>query len=425
PVRRRRRRGGATRDVRLRRATPRRSRPASTAAGVDRHRRLPGRPPADRAGRTRRGARAEGSHRDVHRHPALLRHEGPARMDRGPPRPRHRAPPLRRRARSDRPAEAPRDLDAHRRRAVSALRPQAARARQPLQEPDRRGDAALRRARAPRRRPAARDRRLPLLHLQRAARNRKLGARAPGAPRRGRQVRPRPAAGEAARAVSGPHPTPSPLARELVRGAVDYHVHVAPDFVERRITDVELARRCLETGQAGFGLKSHYCPTAERAQVVAAAVPGVTVMGAITLNRSVGGLNPLAVEIAAREGAELVWFPTVSSVNEQHEVLAADPRGKVPVWVAFELSLREAGLACEPVPVVDEGGALLPEAHAVLEVIARHDLVLCTGHLSRDEIFALVEAAADRDIRRIVVTHPEFPSQSISPADQFELAELG
>jgi len=225
--------------------------------------------------------------------------------------------------------------------------------------------------------------------------------------------------------VSGPHPTPSPLARELVRGAVDYHVHVAPDFVERRITDVELARRCLETGQAGFGLKSHYCPTAERAQVVAAAVPGVTVMGAITLNRSVGGLNPLAVEIAAREGAELVWFPTVSSVNEQHEVLAADPRGKVPVWVAFELSLREAGLACEPVPVVDEGGALLPEAHAVLEVIARHDLVLCTGHLSRDEIFALVEAAADRDIRRIVVTHPEFPSQSISPADQFELAELG
>ena len=226
-------------------------------------------------------------------------------------------------------------------------------------------------------------------------------------------------------AADSEHPVPTERARELVRGGVDYHVHIAPDFVSRRITDVQLARRCLETGQAGFGLKSHYSSTAERAQVVAEAVPGVTVLGAITLNRSVGGLNPLAVEIAAREGARIVWFPTVSSVNEQHEVLAADPEGKVPVWVRFELSLREAGLACEPVPVVDEQGALLPEAHEVLEVVARHQMVLCTGHLSRDEIFALVDAAVGAGIETIVVTHPEFPSQSVAPDDQVELARKG
>ena len=221
------------------------------------------------------------------------------------------------------------------------------------------------------------------------------------------------------------HARPSERARELVRGAIDYHVHVAPDFVARRITDVELARRCLATGQAGFGLKSHYSSTAERAQVVAAAVPGIVVLGTITLNRSVGGLNALAVEVAARQGARIVWFPTVSAVNEQNEVLRAGAHEKVPVWVAFELALREAGLACEPVPVVDADGALLPEAHEVLGVVARHGLVLCTGHLGRDEVFALVAAAAEHGIRDIVVTHPEFPSQSISSADQVELAELG
>jgi hypothetical protein len=221
------------------------------------------------------------------------------------------------------------------------------------------------------------------------------------------------------------HPVPSDRARELVRGAVDYHIHIAPDFVDRRITDIALARRCLQTGQAGFGLKSHYTSTAERAQVVAEAVPGVTVLGAITLNRSVGGMNPLAVEIAAREGARIVWFPTVSSVNEQHEVLQADPDGKVPVWVRFELSLREAGLACEPVPVVDESGALLPAARVVLALIARHDMVLCTGHLSRDEIFTLVDAAVQAGVRQIVITHPEFPSQDVSPEDQIALAERG
>jgi len=221
------------------------------------------------------------------------------------------------------------------------------------------------------------------------------------------------------------HRVPSERARLLVRGAVDYHVHVAPDFVARRTTDIELARRCLETGQAGFGLKSHYTPTTERARVVAEAVPGVTVLGTITLNRAVGGLNPLAVEVAARQGARIVWFPTVSSVNEQDEVLQPGRHAKVPVWVEFELSLRAAGLECEPVPVVDDRGALVPEALEVLDVVARHELVLCTGHIGRDEVFRLVEAAAERGIRDIVVTHPEFPSQSISPDDQVELAAMG
>ena len=221
------------------------------------------------------------------------------------------------------------------------------------------------------------------------------------------------------------HPVPSAAARELVRGAVDYHVHVSPDFVDRRIDDLGLARRCLETGLAGFGLKSHYTATAERARVVAAAVPGVTVLGTITLNAAVGGLNPLAVEIAAREGARIVWFPTVSATNEQHEITEARADGNVPVWVRFELSLRDAGVTAGPVHVVDDRGRLTDEAERVLDVVARHDLVLCTGHLGRPEIFAVVAAAAERGIRDVVVTHPEFPSQSLEPADQVELADMG
>jgi hypothetical protein len=159
--------------------------------------------------------------------------------------------------------------------------------------------------------------------------------------------------------------------------------------------------------------------------VVMEAVPGIRVLGAIALNRSVGGLNPTAVEIAARSGARIVWFPTVSSENEQHEVLAADPNGKVPVWVKFELDVRADGVVPDPVPVVDHSGELLPEARAVLEVIARHGLVLATGHLSRDEIFTLVDGAVEAGVQTIVVTHPEFPSQNISPEDQVELAGKG
>lgn len=219
---------------------------------------------------------------------------------------------------------------------------------------------------------------------------------------------------------------PSAHARELVRGGVDMHVHIAPDVVERRISDVALARRCAELGLAGFQLKSHYCSTAERARSVSEGAPeGVQVLGAITLNRAVGGLNALAVEIAAREGARTVWFPTVNSANEQHEVHPAPPGARVPVWVAFELELRDAGLDPQPVAVVDAEGALVAEAHEVLAVIARHDMVLATGHLARDEIFTLVAGAVAAGVRQIVVTHPEFPSQQIPIDDQIQLAAQG
>jgi hypothetical protein len=149
------------------------------------------------------------------------------------------------------------------------------------------------------------------------------------------------------------------------------------------------------------------------------------VLGAITLNRAVGGLNALAVELAAREGARTVWFPTVNSVNEQDEVHPAPPGAKQPVWVKFELELRAAGHEVDPVAVVDADGALLAEVHEVLSVIARHDMVLATGHLARDEIFALVDGARAAGVRQIVVTHPEFPSQSLSIEDQQELAARG
>ena len=175
----------------------------------------------------------------------------------------------------------------------------------------------------------------------------------------------------------------------------------------------------------GFVLKSHYGSTAERAKVVQSAVPGIDVLGAISLNRAVGGMNPLAVEIAAREGARTVWFPTVDSVNESHE-REAPPGAKVPVWVKLQLELREQGLEIDPVPVVDETtGEPLRETTEVMKMIARHGMVLATGHLGRDEIFAVVDAALDAGVSNIVVTHPEFPSQDLSAADQVALAGKG
>ena len=218
---------------------------------------------------------------------------------------------------------------------------------------------------------------------------------------------------------------PSDRARALVVGAFDLHVHIDPDLPSRRIDDVTLARRSAELGLAGFALKSHYTSTAERARVVSGVVPDVRVHGAITLNRAVGGMNALAVEIAAREGARIVWMPTFDSPAETAGRTEPKPGDNVPQWAKLQHELRSLGLGVEPVRVTDDAGRVLPETRDVLRVVARRGLVLATAHLARDDAFAVVEAAFEEGVEHVVVTHPEFTSQRFSIEDQVALAERG
>jgi hypothetical protein len=218
---------------------------------------------------------------------------------------------------------------------------------------------------------------------------------------------------------------PTPAARELVRGGFDTHVHIAPDVVERRVDDVTLARRFAELGLAGFVLKSHYVSTAERAAVVRGVVREATALGALVLNRAIGGMNPLAVEIAAREGARVVWMPTIDSVNERAHLAARGPDANLPVWAKLDAELQQQGIESRPVPVLDDAGEVLPETRAVLSLVAAHGMVLATGHLGRDEVFAVVDAAREEGVRDVVVTHPDYPAQGFTIEEQVELADRG
>lgn len=62
---------------------------------------------------------------------------------------------------------------------------------------------------------------------------------------------------------------------ELLEGAYDLHVHTGPDVNERKLDDLEMAERIFRIGMKGFGIKSHYFCTAERARLVKKLYPGV------------------------------------------------------------------------------------------------------------------------------------------------------
>ena len=216
----------------------------------------------------------------------------------------------------------------------------------------------------------------------------------------------------------------SDAAWESIRGAFDLQVHVAPDVIERRTDDIDLAKDFLAHGLRGFVLKSHYIPTAERAQVVGKAVPGIEAYGAIALNHSVGGLNPVAIEIAGRSGNKIVWMPTVDAANETAGRLDGGNE-KLPFWAKIQREIAAAGITRPPMTVLDENGKISGEARQCLELIAKYNMILATGHLGRHEIFPLVREARALGVTRIVITHAEFPSQNLSGDEQAELADLG
>ena len=201
-----------------------------------------------------------------------------------------------------------------------------------------------------------------------------------------------PSAGEGA---AGAKATPvSDAAWKCLQGAYDLQVHVAPDVIERRIDDLDLAKEFLGRGLKGFVLKSHYFPTAERAKVVTKAVPGIAAYGAITLNHSVGGLNPVALELAGRSGCKIVWFPTVDAKNETAGRLDG-PNVKLPFWAKIQRELAATGISPPPLTVLDANGKISEATRRCIELIARHNMILATGHLGRVEIFELVKTARE------------------------------
>ena len=209
---------------------------------------------------------------------------------------------------------------------------------------------------------------------------------------------------------------------DLLTGAYDLHVHSGPDVLPRKMDDVDMAERIVASGMKGYAIKSHYFCTSERAQLIRKIFPRCNAIGAITLNSAVGGINPAAVEMAGRSGAKLVWFPTVDSEHEL-EFLAHSPAGKLPYWATIKQQMEAEGVH-SPTICILINGKLKDEVFSVLDIIARFNMILATSHVSKAETFALVKAAKERKVERIILTHVTFPSTFYTIEEQKDTAPV-
>jgi hypothetical protein len=191
-----------------------------------------------------------------------------------------------------------------------------------------------------------------------------------------------------------------PRVAEVLDGACDLHVHPGPSPFPRRIGIKEAAEQAHAAGFRAILVKSHHhsmLSDIESAELAGGPMP-IPVLGGVALNNYVGGVNPVAVELAVNRGGRIVWFPTISS--DRH-ICAHSDELRFP---STDHSLTVGA----PIDVLDDDGKLIPAVHDVLDIIAEHDLILSAGHMAPDEITAVLTEANSRGIGRLLVNHPNF-----------------
>lgn len=199
--------------------------------------------------------------------------------------------------------------------------------------------------------------------------------------------------------------SPTEQAREaridaILKGAIDPHVHSGPSIAPRSIDHLQLVRDYSAAGFAAVVTKDHDYAGVATAELIRKNFPELRtrIFSGIALNNVVGGINPYAVEHTAAMGGKIVWMPTLASENHlrwEKTVNFTHP--------ATTQKMRPASA----VPVLDANRKVLDPVKDVLDVIAKNDMVLASGHLHVSETWIVFEEAQKRGVKRLIFTHPE------------------
>ncbi|WP_051792234.1 DUF6282 family protein [Amycolatopsis jejuensis] len=199
-----------------------------------------------------------------------------------------------------------------------------------------------------------------------------------------------------------------------LRGAVDMHIHSHPCMFPRLTDDFEVAVAARDAGLRAIVLKCHHESTVSRAYYTRTIVPDIEVYGGIVLNSYVGYVNPAAVDAALRFGGKVVWMPT-SDAGYHAQIHGS----------TGNYGTQAGGIENADGYWVLEDGKLKDEVVEVLKLIAEHNAVLATCHLSPAEIVALVERARKEGVEKILITHPFYKVPNLDMATLEHLCKLG
>ena len=200
---------------------------------------------------------------------------------------------------------------------------------------------------------------------------------------------------------------------DLLKGAIDCHVHACPHLNGRSVTVFDAVRNAAQTGMRAIGLMDNFANSSGYAALANRELGhlGVEVFGGLIMEPPAGGVSAEAVRIALGYGYGWPFGPGSGarfiSLPTHHTRNVARQERRSPAYIE----------SCLEIP---ERGTLPGDLSEILDLLAAHGTVLNTGHISGHEAVHLVEIAKQRGITRILA-----PSSHFAPDDVRELASLG
>ena len=200
-----------------------------------------------------------------------------------------------------------------------------------------------------------------------------------------------------------------------LEGAIDLHVHSAPEVFGRIGDAIEIGRRCQAAGMRAVVFKAHHEGTMTRAYYANQTLGPLEAFGGLVLNDFVGGINPTAVRVALDQGAKIIWAPTMHS--KHHE----ETFGRGTYGIKRQ---TVAGTIMKPgIEVLDGRGELSADLVDILGMVKAAGAIFATAHFAPREIEAIVTRYATE--MKILLNHPFFLPRTV-PLDWYaRMAEHG
>lgn len=195
------------------------------------------------------------------------------------------------------------------------------------------------------------------------------------------------------------------LSRDLLKGAIDIHVHAGPHIFSspRRVDPVEAAIEARDAGMRAIVYMDVFEMSNGTSWIVNRVVKDFETFGGLIMNTVYGGMNPRAVKTALYYGTGAIYVSFgahstyFQAAREGHLV-----DGKFVALSELYPKFKTQELdRCIRIPLEDDPDPALDE---ILRLIADHPLVyLNTGHISVPEALRLVELADRYGIKKVLV----------------------
>ncbi len=196
---------------------------------------------------------------------------------------------------------------------------------------------------------------------------------------------------------------------------IDIHYHANPDLYKRVHGSIDAGKQYLKLNGAVV-LKSHMGSTAVQATI--AQQEGLPVFPSIVLNRIAGGVNYRPVIQALSEyqpiipSKLIVHLPTIT--GQKHS-------SKLSRQIAHPFL---SDILCQHETILNSDGRLKPELIDIIKLAKDYPITLSTGHASKDETYALIEACDRENLSALLLNQPANPLTGLNATDLHEIAKI-